>query len=155
MKKTIFFLVFVLAVQMNYKIAHILAQDDKDVLAIKSSIETFLKNLAYGDIDSTMQSVSTNYSNRERDIDYDEFKSRLKDNVVARSKEYTDYSNYNLDIVKSDIKDNSAIVEIEFSWKGLNLHTNKEESGIRKRRVYLAKEHGTWKITQWQWLRRK
>lgn len=157
MKKAFFFLVFVLAVQMNYKIVYIFSQDDKDVLAIKSVIKAFVENQINGDVDSAMQSVSANYSSKEKDdtiLDYAKLKSLLKNEAVGRSEKYTGYSIYNFEIVKSDIKNNSAIVEYEFNWKRFNLDTLKDESGISKRRGYLEKENGTWKITQRQFLSR-
>ncbi len=66
------------------------------------------------------------------------------------SNKYASYSMDNLAILRLDIRDNKATVEIKFSWQGFNLDTLKEESGESKRLVSLAKQNGIWKITQWK-----
>lgn len=148
MKRRILFLMLLLAASI------VLAQEDKDALETKKVIESYLKSNNLCDIDSAMQLFSVNYSDirRENIRDYAKFRYDLKKHINNISKKYIDFSRSDLEIIKSDIQDDKAILEIEFSWKGFNLDTLKEDSGKKKRQVSLAKENGSWKITQWRQL---
>lgn len=149
MKRLILFLMLILSVSI------VSAQENRDILDIKKTIEGYLTGNNLYDIDSAMQSFSINYSDikGENIRDYVKFKSDLKDYLNDISKKYTDYNRSDLEIIKSDIQDDKAILDIEYNWKRFNLDTLQEENGKKKRQVSLVKENGVWKITQWKELR--
>ena len=151
MKKWILFLAFALSIQIGYKITPILAQENQDIRDIKRVIESFLKDVVYQDIDSAMLWVSISYSDIRNNniIDYSKFKSELKQLITALSKKYINGSISDLEIIKLDIKDQKAHIEIGYGWKGFNLDTLEEDSGKVRRIATLVKENGSWKITQW------
>lgn len=156
MKKFILFIIFVFAFQISYKIIPISAQEDEDTQKVKMVVETFLKYLAYRDIDSAMQHISINYLEGEGEniIDYARFKSSVVNRINTFFKNHTDYSISEPQLNNLNIKDSKATVEVEFNWKGFNLDTLKEEGGKAQRSVILVKEDGSWKITQWRFLQR-
>ena len=61
-----------------------------------------------------------------------------------------DASSTGITILKSNIENNKAILEIENHWKGFNLNTLEEAVITKKAVVSLAKEEGGWKITEWR-----
>lgn len=134
----------------------VLAQEDKEIQGIKRLIENHLMGFNKRDLDSMMSDVSTRYSDMSADgnaIDYAKFKSMAKNLIENVFKKYVDYSISDLAFLKVDIKENKAIIKFEYKWKGFNLDTLKEDSGIHRRIASLEKENGTWKITQWKWLK--
>jgi glucose-6-phosphate-specific signal transduction histidine kinase len=152
MKRWILFLLFILALQISYKIAPVLAQEDKDTWEIKKVIEKFTESLAYQDLDSAMSQFSIDYSctTCSDAKDYNTLKSVLQKRMNDVLKTYTNFSTSELRLNNLNIQDNNATIEIECSWKGFNLDTLKEDSGKLQRSATLAKENGVWKITQWK-----
>lgn len=155
MKKLILFLMFTLAVQIGYKISPVLAQEDKYAAEIQKTIEKFFKACAYLDIDSAMQLISVNYSEivDNNIVDYAKYKSRLENSLNIIDKKYVNYSFYDLEIVKLNMQDDKATVETRFNFRGFNLDDLREDEVKRGGIVTLAKENGTWKITQSKILR--
>ena len=149
MKRWILFSMFILVVQTGYKTIPVLAQDNENKQEIKNIIEKYLDSFVQRDLNSMMNLVSANYYNEKDNIDYNNFKSNVEKNIVSCSKKYVNYSNSDIEILKLDIQDNKATVEIEFNEKGFNLDTLREDSKKTSRFVTLAKENGFWKITKW------
>jgi hypothetical protein len=156
MKKLILFLIFISVVQMCYNINLISAQEgkDKEAQEIKRVIENFLMDFSRQDLDSMMNQVSIGYSDVGPDgniIDYAQYKTNVKNLMENRFKTYIDYSINVLNVLKLDIQENKATIEFEFKWQGFNLDTLKDDSEIHKGMVSLAKENGSWKITQYKY----
>jgi hypothetical protein len=152
MKKWSLSLIFFLMAQICYNIAPVLSQEKKESLDIKNVIEAFIKDtITLGDVNSALQLVSVNYSSIQGNntIDYTKFKSGLEKWVALHSKKYVNTSATPVEILKSDIKDNKAALEIEYGWKGFNLDTLAEVNSNIKMVVSLIKEDGTWKIANW------
>jgi len=158
MKKIILLIVLALIIQVGYKIKPALARQETEIKEMSSVVQTFLEGFFRGDIDSTMEQVSQNYSDKDKEdniIDYAKFKSILEKRSDAFAKEHTNYSIVDSKVIKSDIKDNEGSISVVFTWKGFNVAASKEESGKLARSASLTKENGSWKITKIRAIRRK
>jgi hypothetical protein len=151
MRKWILFFLFILAIQNRINLSPALAEADDDAIKVKETVSKFLDNLASRDIDSAMQYISPNYSDtRDSDtINYDKLKSELKNNIDTFFKNHTDYSIIGIRFIDLNIQGNQTVVEVRYNWKAFNTDTLKEETGKRRRFVYLTKENNIWSITQW------
>lgn len=146
MKRIFLFLMIMLVFQISCKITPVLTQEDEVTVEIKKVLEGFLNGFALRELETTMKYVSVNYSDTADDgtvIDYAKYKAGTEKVMNNTFKRYIGYSYSDLKILKSDIQDNKATLEIEFSWKGYNFDTLKENSGKEKRSASLAKENGS------------
>lgn len=130
----------------------VLAQGDRDALEIKKVVETFLNSFRDGDIGSTMQWVSVDYSvvdKTGKNIDYAKFKSELEGRLKTFFANLVDYRINDIQFDNLDIQDSKATIEIKWNWTAFNLGTLNERHGTRRKQVSLVRENGYWKITQW------
>jgi len=153
MKKTILFLTLFLMFQMGNKISFLVAEDG-DAVEVKKVIEGFLRN-CNNNVDSAMELVSANYSERRGDntVDRAQFRRWLENLMDWFHKKYVDMSLIDLQFNNVSTQGNMANVEFEYSGKAFNLDTLQDEITKYRRSVTLVKENGYWKIKEWRILK--
>lgn len=147
MKKWILFLILFLVGQINYDTMSVLAETDKDSLAIKKVIENYCKGFAKRNLDLVMKQISAKYSSFDKEgnvVDY----ANLKSTLERRFKNLVNISISDLKITNLNVQDNKATLEMEYNIKGLNLDTDKDVNLKVKKSVSLVKEDSSWKIVQ-------
>lgn len=147
--KTLVLFVVIVAALLNYGFTLVLGEEGREATAVKQVIKEYLDGFAKRDLDSMMKNISANYSALDANgdvIDYNEFKSRME--MVLKI--FSGISNDNFKINKLNIRDNKAVMEIEFISKKSDLESNKRSVEKIGRVVYLAKEEGSWKIVRFQ-----
>lgn len=155
MKKLFTVILLVLIFQTGYNIIPVLSQNEQDAHEIRSVIQKFFSSCMLHDLDSAMNAFSPNYScvSCEKVKDYNTFKAALQELIDHFSKIYTDITFSDIKFNNLHIQDNNATVEVSYNWGGFNLDTLKEDNGKIQRNATLAKENGSWKITQWRELK--
>ncbi len=149
MKRLVLLLIFIFALQITCKIIPVLAQENTELPEIKKVVENFCSSFTRGDLDSTMELVSKNYSAVAPDgspIDYNTFKIIASVLMGLNAVQYTDSNVTNLEIVNSDVLDNEANIKVEYIWHGFNLSKGQEDNGRGGSAMVLVKEEGSWKI---------
>ena len=155
MKKWILFLVFAIFVSISYKTIFSLAQDTEDRQQIEKILEKFLNSFVSNDFDSMMSQVSINYSDERDDkfIDYNMFKSIIKEGMDSFFKKYVNSSVSELQIHSIEFKGDRAYVVLGFIRKSYNLETLREENWLQSILAILVKEDGAWRIVTWKRLK--
>lgn len=151
MKKLILFLLLTLAVLSGIKLVSVFAQKEKDREEITKIIEEVISSFVSQDLDGMMEHISSSYSHQRGNevIDYNKFRTMMEEDFKQISKKFADVSCGKLRIIKFDLQDNKANLEIDFACKGFDLDELKEVEETQKKWVNLIKEDGIWRITLW------
>lgn len=152
-KKISLLITLFLMIQICYRISATIAQENEETPQIRNVIEAYLTAFCNRDINSIIQTISTNYYSKKGDevIDYAKFKSTREkqfNDAANNSGLYVDKSISNLKILKSYFQDNNATVEVEFEIMAYNIGTLEKQGKIVAEAFSLAKEGDAWKITR-------
>lgn len=147
MKKIIFFLLIPWIMLVSYGIPSLLGQSSVDETEIKKVIDNYLEGMMKGNLDLLMNQFSSNYLSFDGEgniIGYIEYRSLVEENL----KKITNVSIADLKITELNIRNDKAILKVEYNVKGFNRDTAMDIDQIVKKIFILVKEDGSWKITQ-------
>lgn len=146
----IFLLIFIsyICIAANY----IQAEEKKVPFEIENTIRQSLNGYFTKDAGEVMKYVSLNYSamRNNKPVDYEQLKTGVLLYINSFLHDYVDLSITDLKILKADIQNNMADLEIAYVEKGFNLKTLEEEIWKKERKISLVKEGVAWKITKWE-----
>lgn len=151
MKKLFLSLLLIFTIQNSIESIHIFAEEKGDKAEIISVIEEVIKSFACQDLNGMMAHISSSYLGQidNKIIDYNKFRTKMEEEFKQISKEFADVSCGKLRIIKFNLQDNKADLEIDFDCKGFNLDKLKEVEETGKKLVRLIKEDGIWRIAFW------
>lgn len=121
---------------------------NKDIQEIQKVWEKFLKGFADRDIDSSMETISPNYS-RSIDgttIDYAGLKAHLEKTSADFFDNNISCSINDIKILKSDITDNKVTIEFEYKLYAFNKNSMQWVIYRTANEAVFFKENGEWKI---------
>lgn len=154
MKKIASLLVFIALTQFFWIFAAF-GETINDHSETKALIDKYYAGIMKQDKQLIEECLSSNYSSRTEkgvDINFSNFVSVTRKNMEAALGKYTVYFPTEIEIAKSDIKDNKASLEVITKWEGLRSDNNMKENWKLGRLFSLVKENGSWKIISVQWI---
>ena len=146
LRKCVVFIVLLSFLQILPGIQSSWALEDAEGLNAKNIVTEYYEALGNKDIASALRAISPHCSGIQPDgtiMNYDALVLYLKKAFESRS-----FFMLNWSITKSDVLDGKAIFEVQYNSRTINAVKNQDINSVKRRRVYLAKENGAWKITK-------
>lgn len=146
MKKWILFSIFIFALQVTCKITPVLAESQKDTLAIEKVTGDYLSGIFNRDWDSVSELISANHSFIDREgkvYDFAGVKSIFEKIAGSLRGMYIS----DLKISNLNIQDNKATLEASFNLNGFDVNRAVDVSSPCRRQVSLVKKDDSWKVT--------
>ncbi|MBU2034314.1 MAG: hypothetical protein KKA59_00840 [Candidatus Omnitrophica bacterium] len=111
---------------------------EKDSVAIKKAVETYLQCFVGRDINSMMDQVSKNYTIKSDNsvTTYDEFRA----DIESQLERMIDISISDLNIEEPNISNDKASIQVKFNFKAQNLNTLSYINEVRRMRFFFIKE---------------
>lgn len=121
---------------------------DKDIREIRKVWEKVLTAFANRDIDSAMELVSPDYSKKtdSETINYDGYRKLAEANDADFFSKRISCHLENLKILKSDITDNRAVVDFDYTFRAFDKNSMRWISYRAAQEVTFFRENDKWKI---------